>query len=532
VRTRSRIDPGPLTRLVSGPWAGVTDATTPGVAARSRLKALVNMYVPPGPPGLPVVGRPGFAQLGSRLGAGSDRTVQYLGQFTTLAGVRHTICICGGKFYTLDWGTDTWTETLEAADFSGASITLSASSRVYSAILGNKVIFSDSTNTPWMWDGTAGSGLTELTNAPVFYGPIWVYYAKLFGVKQAERNAFVWSEEGDPTTGYEAGGYNNAWAPLGATRFFGGVGTNEAMYVHEESRWVKFTGAVSTDFQTAGTRSDVSEKLGSFAGALVTDDGVVFISQDAEPHLIKPYAGVVEAWKDCAVTVSDAPRTALEASRLVYWPEIDAVLIGIPGSGQSVITKWVVLRTSGEAPNFIGTWELGSNNTAEVLLNGANVPTFVFSGSGDGYVYEMGGPEGTLWADAYAGGTEAIVKTATTGAMTLDIDEEMHLDRCTLLVSSPTTMTNLSVQYTTPRGQSTPLVQTVASAGGDLLGLSFILGTSMLAGDAAERRVLYGWNGKGRWVEATVSHGTGVERLSLSALAINAYPWRNDPLLP
>lgn len=505
---------------------------TPGITPRSRLKALTNMYVPPGAAGQPVLGRPGFAQLGARLGSGSNRIVQYLGEFTTLAGVRHTICICGGKFYTLDWGTDTWTEVLSAGDLSGASITLSVSSRVFSAVLGNKIIFSDSTNTPWMWDGTSGGGLTELTNAPVLYGPIWVYYAKLFGIKQAERNTFVWSEEGDPATGYEAGGYNNAWSPLGATRFFGGVGTNEAMYVHEETRWVKFTGAVATDFQTSGTRSDVSEDLGSLAGALVTDDGVVFVSQRAEPHIIKPYAGVVEGWKDCATSISDVPAISLEAARLVAWPEIDAVLVGLPASGQTVITKWVVLRTSGERPNYIGLWELGMNDTAEVVFNASNVPTFLFSGANDGYIYELGNPNGTLWTDAYNAGTEPIVKTATTGAMALDIDEEMHLDRCTLLGISPTMVTNLSVMYRTPRGDSTPLVQTVASAGGDLLGISFVLGTSELAGTAIEQRVLYGWNGKGRWVEVTVGHGQGTERFALNALAVNAYPWRNDPFLP
>lgn len=533
MRTPARSEPGVARRLVSGPWEGVTDTTTPGVTPKSRLKALVNMYVPPGPQGLPVVGRPGFAQLGARLGSGSDRTVQYLGEFTTLAGVRHTICICGGKFYTLDWGTDTWTETLSASDLSGASITLSASSRVFSAILNNKIIFSDSINTPWMWDGTAGSGLTELTNAPVFYGPIWVYYAKLFGVKQAERNAFVWSEEGDPTTGYEAGGYNNAWAPLGATRFFGGVGTNEAFYVHEETRWVKFEGAVSTDFQTSGTRSDVSEEIGALAGGLVTDDGVVFVSHQAEPHVIKPYVkGPVPAWKDCATAISDVPKTSIETARLVRWQEIDAVLIGLPASGQTCITKWLVMRPQPDAGmNYIGLWDLGPNDTAEVVFNDSNVPTFLFSGNNDGYIYEMGNPNGTLWADAYAAGTEPVTHTMTTGALRADVDEEMHFDRCTLLVQSPTTISDLSVKYKTPRGESTPLMQDVGSVAGALLGISFILGTSTLAGAQVEQRVLYGWNGKGRWVEVTVGHGQGTERLGVTALAVLGFPYRNDPFL-
>lgn len=526
--TPRRFPSGPL-RLTSGPWEGVTDSEIPGVAAGNRLRALTNMYVPPGPRGLPVVGRPGFTAMGAQLGGVGQRKTQFLGQFTELDGTRHTIAVVGGKFYTYDWGIDTWTEILTASNFSGASITLSTSARVWMSVLNNKALFHDSTNTPWSWDGTSGGGLLELTNCPVLYGPTWVYYAKYFGVKAAERNAFVWSEEGDPTIGYEAGGYLNVWAPMGATRFFGGCATNDAMYVHEENRIIRIQGAVSTDFTTAGTRSDVSEKTGSTAGMLVTDLYPVFLSSQGEPHLIAGLA--TGAWADCASTVADVPLPSVENSLLVYWPTIDAVLIGVPGNGETNISKWLIMRPERDGLNFVGVWDVGVCDYGAVVLDDTNTPTFIFAGEGDGRIYRMGQPNGTLWEDGFASGSLPIAHGLTTAALASDADLELRYDRATVICSSPTNNTALTFRYRTPRGISTPLTQNVA-AGGDLLGVSFVLGTSVLSGNSVEQRTTWGLNGRGRDIEVTFAHGFADERLGVKTLTVLAHPSRDDPYLP
>jgi hypothetical protein len=75
-----------------------------------------------------------------------------------------------------------------------------------------------------------------------------VYYAKLFMLKR-DRKTIVWSEENQPNTGYEAGGYNNAWEltqtsnePLTAI-----IGTNEALYYGRKTSVGAIRGACQLD---------------------------------------------------------------------------------------------------------------------------------------------------------------------------------------------------------------------------------------------------------------------------------------------
>jgi hypothetical protein len=356
-----------------------------------------------------------------------------------------------------------------------------------------------------------------------------VYYAKYFGCKQAERNAFVWSEEGDPTIGYEAGGYLNSWAPFGATRFFGGCATNDAMYVHEENRILRVQGAVSTDFTTAGTRSDVSEKTGSKSPMLVTDFYPVFLSSQGEPHLI---GGLAQpAWADCASTIADIPFASVENSLLVYWSTIDAVMIGVPGNGQTNISKWLIMRPEGDRLNFVGVWDLGVCDHGAIVMDDTDTPTFIFAGEGDGRIYRMGQPNGGLWEDQFNAGTMPISHTLTTSSLVSDPDLELKYSRATVICSSPSNNTALTLRYQTPRGTSTPLTQDV-TAGGNLLGIDFVLGTSVLAGNSVEQRTVWGLNGRGRDVEVTFSHAYAQERLGVKEVAVLATPARDDPFLP
>src|SRR3990167_7278799 len=193
------------------PLRAVRDAKQPPARQQDELLSFLNCYPQDTEVGPVLVGRPGFGLMGVQLGSGSNRRGQLVAQFTKRAGTTYTVVICGGKFYAYDWGTDTFTEVLDSTDFSGASITLSATAKCYATTFADKLLVSDGVNVPWAWDGTSHGGLTKCTNAPVIYGPPVVYYAKWFGIKNTARSTPVWSEEGEVNLGFEAGGYNNAW---------------------------------------------------------------------------------------------------------------------------------------------------------------------------------------------------------------------------------------------------------------------------------------------------------------------------------
>ncbi len=530
-RTRGQQYPRTRTDLVGQPIVGMYDTLDTAVARPNLAVELTNCYIAPGRAARTVLGRPGLAQAGAQLGSGGARTVQYLGQFIKSTGTRYTICICGGKFYTYNWGTSTWSEAVNAATFSGASITLATSARFYSQQLADVVCFWDGTNTAWTWDGTTNGGLTKLTDLGVPYGPVTgPYYAKPFFIKSTERAAFVWGEEGDFTTGYEVGGFNNAWNPLGGGAFNAIATSNNALYVAEGRRIVRITGAVDTDFQTSGTRSDLSERVGTRSPMLVTDDGVVLISSDGEPYLIN--GGMQPMWEPAQTAVSSVAVDDLAAAMIVEWPVIDAVLIGVPMQPNSVISQWLVYRLSGEAPAYIGRWNLGLNDTGAVVLDDNLIPTFLVSGNADGYVYAMGQPTGAVWDDQFAGGTRSIPHTVTWHPLGTDPDTDRHYDRMTGIFGGTTSQTQVTMRYTTSRGTSTAQSVSLATQSGALLGISFLLGTSATAADIPERRVVVGLNGDGRWIAPTWGHDEVGKTFSIKQVAVEAYPWGTDPSHP
>ena len=529
-RTQAQQYPRARADLIGQPITGMYDRLDPEVARPGTALELTNCYLPPGKAGRVVLGRPGLSRVGAQLGGVGARTIQYLGQFIKNDGTRYTLCICGGKLYTLNWGTLTWSEAVNAATFSGASITLSTSARFYSANLNDKIVLHDGTNTPWMWDGTTNGGLTKLSNCPVLYGPICVYYAKLFGVKASERDTFVWSEEGDPTTGYEAGGYNNAWSPLGAGTFTGVAATNAALYVFEARRSIRITGAVSTDFQTSGTRSDLSERTGTMGPALVTDSGIVLVDADGAPQIIR--GAMTPMWENCLTAISTVAQSVLNKVTICEWSVIDATLIGLPLDPNSAVSQWLLFRTGGDELRYIGRWDLGVNDTAAVVLNDSLVPTFLVSGNADGYIYQMGQPTGNTWDDEFAGGTQTIPHTVTWSPLGVDVDTDRTYDRATVLLGGETSQTQITFGYQTPRGTSTPITKTVTGNTGGLLGVSFTLGTSTLALPQAERRVVWGLQGFGRWIAPSVRHDQMSKTFSVKAVTIESYPWGTDPYHP
>jgi hypothetical protein len=532
-RAASRQYPRPLEPMTFGPITGVTDNEQPSAAKQNRARRLVNCYVQPGTAGQPVVGFPGFVGLGAQLGTGGARTAQYIGQLRKLNGIVHTVAIVGGKFYTLNWGTRVWTEVLTSVNLSGAGVTLSSTARVFGVEFASasdvSLVISDGVNTPWLWDGTTGAGITKLTNAPVFYGRPWVYYAKLMGIKASQRNTFVWSQESDPTTGYEAGGFNNAWNPLGAVAFHAGCADNDGIYLFEERRTIRIEGAVDTAFQTSGTRSAVSENIGSKSPALVTNDGIVFVDADARPHLIRG-GQMVPMWADCAQTVALSPRSALAAVTILDYRPADMVLVGLPEANQSVPTQFLAFRISGGGANFIGVRRGFSAQASAIVLNASNEPTWVHGGESDGYLYEHGSPTGILWDDALATGTGPMSHEIVLPPIGADIRGDKLFDRLDAVMVADSEAV-VAIAYSTPRGRSDDSLVTLPIIGGMRWDIDN-WDQANWGGTALEQRVAFGLNGFGRWIAPELRHSALGEQFGFAALALEAFAIGSDPTIP
>lgn len=210
------------------------------------------------------------------------------------------ILVSAGEIWELDPVGLTLTKRVSTANLTAAGITLSSAKKVYITQFGLNVIFSEdvSANRPFMWDGTAAGGLTALTNAPQFItGPPTVYYGKLFFLKTLS-HTIVWSEENQANTGYEAGGFNNAWSltQTSASIVQRLLGTNEGLYYFRRDSTGVIRGAVSSTFQTDGVHDSVSIEAGTdeFWEPLGAGGAVWWLSQDNHPMVYRPDVGALD----------------------------------------------------------------------------------------------------------------------------------------------------------------------------------------------------------------------------------------------
>lgn len=519
----------PLTyrRVRAGPWRGMRDPQQPSAAGPDFAALLQNCFPVDTAVGPRVTGRPGFSAMGAQLGSAGGRTVQRFHQFTKTDATETTVGVCGGYVYTYDWGGDSWTEVLNPTDLTGASITLSASAKVYAVTFNNGVVFSDGTNTAFSWDGTAHGGLTKLTNAPVFYGQPWVYYNKLFGIKNTARGTLVWSEEAAVNTGYEAGGYNNAWDLRQTSQepLVAGVGLNDVMYLFRPNSITYILGAVTTDFSSTGTLEGVSgsEGTSSPAGVVRADAEVYFLSSSRRLYRITAGGSLVEVAAGVRQTVSTVARGAVGAAVAAYRTELQHVYFGLAESGQTVPSTVVAVdRPTGECA---GIMRWGVFNALDEVKNSAGVPTLVHGGGGsatvtaEGRAYHHGFLDGAVWSDGFTGGTAAVAHQVRTGPLAYDEVVEKHFERLDVSAVLNTDLT-LTVTYAVPRGTGTTQQLTFPDTAGGRWDADE-WDDFVWAGAGGEQRAALGLEAEGRWCDVTLSHASTTERLDVVQLSLS-----------
>jgi hypothetical protein len=378
---RTRKFPHPVS-YTCGPFVGMQDSPNPKLADPTLASQMINI-APDYVSGAGVVGRPGFTLLSTTaMATGADG--QGVIQHTTKAGVNYTFLVAGGKLYRVTWSAGTLAATLTDVTPVGVTINSSAT-HVYGVTFDDVIIVSDGVNRPWKMTSLSATPVigASLTGVPgALYGPPVVYYAKLFGIKADERDTIIWSEEADPDTGYEAGGYDNAWT-LGQTDQHPLTclcATNEALYYFRARSIGRILGAVEDDFVTSGVHDSVSTTDGTVSPAAVikVERSVYFLDDQGFPHVIRPGGALEDISKPITETVAasalqDVPD--MPKAFAAYSHDMGLVLFGHPNVAAGEIRA--LLAHHAETGQWFGYWYLSG---AATDLHAAGVAT-----DADGY---------------------------------------------------------------------------------------------------------------------------------------------------
>lgn len=522
--------------LEDGPYDGMLDSISP--TAKSAGKYLLGQNVYPLDPemGEAIVGRPGVRQMGQQLAG----RVQGKYLFQRSSGAAFNVAIAGGHFYTLDWANELWVEVISLANLAAAGIVLDALSQVaFVTTADDRLFVSDGINKPWLWDGTAGGGLTALVNAEPMYGQPRLYYARIVGIVALEPDTIIWSETDSPTTGYRAGGFNNAWAPTqnDPGRLYALIATNSTLYAFRAESVLPLNGPPGPNFSTDNTQDSVSDTLGTLApfATILHDVNVIALDQEMHPQFFRPGgAGFIPLWREFRQTLRQLSKdpVLMQKCMTVFYPLASLYLIAVPDSGSAECNMLLVYDGKGELPKPVAVWR-GWEMTSLAILENVNGQPFLFHGDSTGRVYLHGNPDDAApWDDFLATGTVPIEHIFEQQPQGYSIKREKIFDRIDLALRGLNQMT-LLVSASTPRGQS---AEQVVVAGTSFQGFDVILFDVGVfdpgAGTTQETHADCGIDLEGRWIKAKVRHQTLGEQFGLEAISITGYSTDNDPEVP
>lgn len=515
--------------LAQAGWKGVRDSLDPTQHNPELCYFLQNVYPKDPFVGAGLLGRPGFSRTAAQIAA---QDVQAVGQYSKLDGTEITFAVVGGEVYKYTWSTSMWSKEIATADLTGASITLASTGRVYWEQFADELVFTDGTNTPFTWDGTNGGGLTSLTNAPVAFGAPVVYYYKLFFIKDAERATIVWSEEGDATTGYEAGGFNNAWT-LGQTdsdELYALMATNEALFYFRERSTGAIWGEVTTNFQTTGTQEAVSSSVGTRSpdGVVRVGSRVFFMDAEGRVQAIDvggQNGGLVqpEPWRLARQTLGLQIDSQIEQVIALYNPDLDLVHFAVATEIADTLNEIInihpvsalfVGKFTGYDIFSMGLVKDADNDQRPVLMHGDD----------GGVLWDWGVQDDGPWQDEDTGGSAVAIRhVVETAPFAYDVRGTKILQRLDLSLLSDG-MTGLLVKLTTERGVQVNGLTWSDASGASALWDSAVWDSASWSSGRAEVTATFAPDVYFRWARVRLEHETLNDEFGLIAAMMEVYP--------
>jgi len=437
-----------------------------------------------------------------------------------------TVVVAGGQIYSLNWTAKTITTEITTAQLTAASITLSSTVQCYACMFGNVMVICDAnTNRPFTWNGTTGVGLTSLTNGPArVVGAPTVFYAKLFFIKGTDHLTVVWSEENQANTGYEAGGFNNAWSltQTGRSWLTAIQGTNEGLYYFRNTSVGVIRGAVTTDFQTAGVHDDISQVYGceNASNVLFAQNTLYWADPGARLFRYTPGGGapleltqqlinfsrhrsmglqgadnldVQSPWNADESTTGELRGVFTGAKGVTFNPVLQQVRLAVVGAATTNLLVLFDARTG----QFQGIWHYAAGTSIATNYGALVVATDTTNGAAQltqsdvmtdtlGYVFWAPLGDRTQAETRYADEVFNSAGSAFAGSLIGPMHgrseaADWHFDRLDVSLITRVGSNVVTVRGHTPRQTGTLLSQVVAD------------------GNNAERRFSFGLNLNGRW---------------------------------
>jgi hypothetical protein len=501
---------------------GMRDSYDPTTGDPKKATLIQNGYPYLAEQGGGILDAPGFRLFGTQLGSAGLRTGQLVYQFTKQNGTQYTIVFVGGLMYQLNWGARTISPIAL-----GGGVVVSNSAKLYAVTFSDKLIVSDGVNKPWSWDGTT---FVSLANAPVAFGKPVVYYAKLFFINAANRLQFQWSEENDPTIGYATAIYDNTWIfgqadqnPLTAL-----FATNEALYVFRERSIGYVSGAVTRTFRTDGTRSGISGSVGTTSpDSIIYRNGQIwFLDADGQAQVFGLGTEPIPIWEDFRENTRLIPRTILPLAVTLDYTPANLVLMGAAQVGSTIPNMFLVFHP--DTREALAIWRGYSFTTAAMVKDDSLRPVIVHL-SDDGYVYDHGNPEDSIFDYGFQSGTVAVQHKIVGTPQGWSFEREVDWSELTAIVRANSAM-HLNLTYETPRGRGSS--QAVVASGGYAVYGVGIYGVSLYAAATPELRRKIGIKKLGRWIKPEILHQTVGERFGFLGWRAMGYAMPSEINVP
>lgn len=515
-----------LALLTQASFDGMRDSLDPQTGSTRKAKLLQNVYPVDAEFGGGVTGRPGVTSTqSSQLGTAGHRIFQRFYQFTSLTGTEYTVAFCGGLLYSFNWSSRVWT------NIPLVGVGLSQDIRVFCVTYNNTLVVNpnDGTNLPWTWDGT---NFVSLTNAPLAYGQPTVYYGKLFLIKWAARNTIDWSEENNANLGYEAGGFLNTWqlTQTDPNILYAIRGTNEALYYWRARSMGRILGAVTPTFSSDGTHDAISLKTGTQSPAAITDYGtdIFFLDADGRPQVLSG-GGVIPLWQDARITLTNVPRTNLTDALAASYTPVPLVLMAVTELNQAIPNLILTIKPGSTEAPISGLWRGWTMMALDMVKNGSGVPTLLMGGS-DGYAYEVGAPDGTIWDDGFVAGTVAVQHVVQGSYLGFDPRRNYQYDRIRILLRALSQMTAMTFDYQTPE-----FAETISGLSARSQGLASYwdqakFDLDLWSAESSDSIVELGIQGVGRWFLPRLTHQKAGERFAFEAWETDAFVIGPEPV--
>lgn len=492
------------------------DHPDPSTGSKSKAQLLQNVYPFDSEVGGGLVGRPGYVELVDDLGALSKG--QRVFQFTKEDETELLVAFSGGEMYEVD---------LAGASTTLLSHTVDADAIVACLIFTDGLVISDGVSSPTFATHNTGTGVwtfTPMPNCPALYGQPTVRNARILGIREDERNAFVWSEVNDPFTGYESGGYNNAWKLVQTDQegLVAVVGTNDALYYWRSGSIGAIYGDIVEDWINAGTTDSISPTVGTKSPWAVVRHEDSFYFPDADGVVQRLVIGggvqVPEPGLDARYTVRALPKSELEWVMGVYWKPADLVLFAYPRLvGES---PEVVLTFAAKTGIFSGVWKSRGRHmrTLDVVKDLDGTLSLLTHTTEDGKLCAWGKPDGEVWSDA----GEAIEHAVYGSALGWSENQTWKFVRADLIMQTKTRLSAMQFSIGVPEGRNKPMSVSGGSNAPKWGAVEW--GAFQWASDSDEQHIPIEFVAEGRWCQLRFKHAGLDEQFGLTGWVVDAFP--------